>query len=220
MKKITVLLLLVLACAGCGGKRQRIFTVINQSDWRIVVTLTNFNELGKKIKKANYVIGECNNLRRLPNKASFILYEQGDCNLLSVNGARIKFKTDTLLILENAPFVMVNIVNQTGKDVTIKNEPHLGGTPIDLFYDGTWGAANGNLHTDYRPVFESKVIKKDRTQSNPVIIPMHAWQLFEIIDPQKFTAFANKYILIVSNIPDIHTTWERSGDRFFLYITN
>ena len=40
MKKIAVLLLLVLALAGCG-KRTAMFVVDNQSDWRVVVSITN-----------------------------------------------------------------------------------------------------------------------------------------------------------------------------------
>ena len=55
MKKIAVLLLLVLALAGCG-KKTAMFIVDNQSDWRVVVSITNVKELGKKVDKSLYTI--------------------------------------------------------------------------------------------------------------------------------------------------------------------
>ena len=55
MKKIAVLLLLVLALAGCG-KKTAIFIVDNQSDWRVVVSITNVKEFGKKVAKSLYTI--------------------------------------------------------------------------------------------------------------------------------------------------------------------
>ena len=55
MKKIAVLLLLVLALGGCG-KKTSIFIVDNQSDWRVVVSITNVKELGKKVDKSLYTI--------------------------------------------------------------------------------------------------------------------------------------------------------------------
>ena len=51
MKKIAVLLLLVLALAGCG-KKTAMLIVDNQSDWRVVVSITNV----KKVDKSLYTI--------------------------------------------------------------------------------------------------------------------------------------------------------------------
>jgi len=219
MKKHIILLLLVLICSSCGQKPQRTFTIENRSGWRVVVTATDVDELGRRQRQANYVIGEHGGgWRKLSDSAIFNLYEYGDCNLLSVNGAKITSKTDRLMILENASPEMVRVVNTTGKDVFIKNEPYLGGALIDFNYDGTWKDADGNLHTDYRPIFEAQVVTRDRTQSNPLIIPMHAWQLFEIKDPYLFKDFAKKHILITVNGLSTRAELERSGDSFFLYI--
>ena len=55
MKKIAVLLLLVLALAGCG-KKTAMLIVDNQSDWRVVVSITNVKELGKKVDKSLHTI--------------------------------------------------------------------------------------------------------------------------------------------------------------------
>ena len=220
MKKILFFLFIVVLTS-CGKKQQRTFTVINQSDWRAVVALTDcVNDIGNKQNYETYVIGERNNSRGLPNKASFILYEHGDCNLLSVNGAKIKTKTDTVLILENAPPVLVNVINQTENDIVIKNEPWLGDVPADFYYNGIYKDQYQNLYSDYNPIFPYQIITKDRTTTNPVKIPVYAWQLFEITDPKKFTAFANKYILIVSNRHGLYGTWERVDDTFFFRITN
>ena len=48
MKKIAFLLLLVLTLAGCG-KKTHLFTIDNQSDWRVVVSITNEKNLVKKL---------------------------------------------------------------------------------------------------------------------------------------------------------------------------
>jgi len=222
MKKLfffSVLFIVVLT--GCGKKQQRTFTVINQSDWRTVVAVTDFiDDMGHPQSHGTYVIGERNNLRGLPNEVSFNVYEYGDCHLVSVNGAKIKSKTDSLLVLENAPPVTVNIVNQTGKDIAIQNEPCLGDHPVDFYYGGIYKDQFQILHNDYKRIFANRTITKDRTESNPMKIPIYAWQLFEITDPKKFTAFASKYILIVSNRSGLHGTWERIDDMFFLRITN
>ena len=55
MKKIAFLLLLVLTLAGCE-KKTAIFIVDNQSDWRVVVSITNVKEFGKKVDKSLYTI--------------------------------------------------------------------------------------------------------------------------------------------------------------------
>lgn len=222
MKKILFFLVLfVIVLAGCGKKQLRTFTVINQSDWRAVVAVTDYiDDTGVTQRYDTFVIGERNNLRRLPNRVSFSLYDHGDCNLISVNGAKIKTKTDTMLILENASPVTVNVVNQTGRDVIIKNEPCLGDIPVDSYYGGTYKDQYGTLYNDYKRIFLDCSISKDKNESDPLKIPVYAWQLFETTEPERFTAFANKYILIVSNRQGLHTTWERVDDTFFLRITN
>lgn len=223
MKKLLFFLVLfVTVLAGCGKKQQRTFTVINQSNWRVVVAVTNFiDDIGNNQSYGTYVIGEHNNLRGLPNQISFSLYEYGDCKLVSVNGAKIKSKTDTRLVLDDASPVTVNIVNQTGSDIIIQNEPWLGGDPVDFYYGGIYRDQYQILYNDYKPIFSNcTIITKDRTESNPMKIPVYAWQLFEITDPQKFTAFAHKYILITSNRQGLRGAWERVGGTFFLRITN
>ena len=53
MKKLLFFLVLfVTVLAGCGKKQQRTFTVINQSNWRVVVAVTNFiDDIGVKAIK-------------------------------------------------------------------------------------------------------------------------------------------------------------------------
>ena len=136
--------------------------------------------------------------------------------MVSVNGAKIKSKTDTRLVLDDASPVTVNIVNQTGSDIIIQNEPWLGGDPVDFYYGGIYRDQYQILYNDYKPIFSNcTIITKDRTESNPMKIPVYAWQLFEITDPQKFTAFAHKYILITSNRQGLRGAWERVGGTFF-----
>ena len=221
MKKTFIILLLAAAILGCGQQQQRILTVINQSDWRAVVTVTDFvDTIGNQNSAASYVIGAVHDPRGLPNRASFILCEHGDCNVLSVNGAKIKSKTDTQLILENAPSTIVHVINETGKDIRIQNEPSLGDTPSDFYYGGIYQDQSGTLWTDYKPVFPRQLIAKDRTAQNPVNMPVYAWQLFEITDPKEFSSFAYKHITIAADTSGLYVAWERVGDDFFLRITN
>ena len=221
MKKVVSILLLAAAVLGCGQKQQRILTVINQSDWRAVVTVTDFiDTLGNQNSAASYVIGAVNDPRGLSNKASFTLCEHGDCNVLSVNGAKIKSKSDTQLILENALPAIVHVINKTGKDIRIQNEPSLGNTPTDFYYSGIYQDRYGIMWTDYKPIFTRQFIAKDRTEGNPVNMPVYAWQLFEIMDPKEFRAFAYKHITIAADAAGFYAEWERQGDDFFLKITN
>lgn len=222
MKKIAILLLLVLtAVAGCGKHEQRTFTVINESDWRAVVVVTDLiDDVGNEGQTSSIVIGERNNARGLPQRVSFTLGRYGDCNLASVNGAKIKSKTDSMLVLENAVPVWVSVINLTGKDVWIKNEPYLGGLPVDFYYGGRYKDLSNTVRNDYKPLFMQQRISHNSVESNPVQIPVYAWQLFEITDTQAFTNFAAQHILLMSDTAGLHAVWSRSGDSFFLRITN
>ena len=136
MKKIAVLLLLVVALAGCG-KRTAIFIVDNQSDWRVVVSITNVKELDKKVDKSLYTILKRNDpysSSAHSNRVVFEVYEGSVCELISVNGAKIKTQTNNMLVLENSTPMDILVVNETGKNILLKNDACIRNNLEDYFY--------------------------------------------------------------------------------------
>ena len=134
MKKIAVLLLLVLALAGCG-KKTAMFIVDNQSDWRVVVSITNV----KKVDKSLYTIFKRNDPysnSAHSNRVVFEVYEESVCELISVNGAKIKTQTNNMLVLENSLPMNVLVVNKTDRNILLKNDACIRNNLEDYFYCG------------------------------------------------------------------------------------
>ena len=134
MKKIAVLLLLVLALAGCG-KKTAMLIVDNQSDWRVVVSITNV----KKVDKSLYTIFKRNDPysnSAHSNRVVFEVYEESVCELISVNGAKIKTQTNNMLVLENSLPMNVLVVNKTDRNILLKNDACIRNNLEDYFYCG------------------------------------------------------------------------------------
>ena len=138
MKKIAVLLLLVLALAGCG-KKTAMLIVDNQSDWRVVVSITNVKEFGKKVDKSLYTIFKRNDPysnSAHSNRVVFEVYEESVCELISVNGAKKKTQTNNMLVLENSLPMNVLVVNKTDRNILLKNDACIRNNLEDYFYCG------------------------------------------------------------------------------------
>ena len=233
MKKIAVLLLLVLALAGCG-KKTSIFIVDNQSDWRVVVSITNVKELGKKVDKSLYTILKHNDPYNLSsNKIIFEVYEGSVCELISVNGARIKTQTNDRIVFENSPPMNVFVVNETGRNIILKNDACIRNNLEDYFYCGDAETRDPVTNKTimlpryyYVPLFTTPLITTQNTIEHPASIQFYAWQLSQITDTsdQKITEAINhlavETIKITDNWKPLKTYWEKTGDKLYLFLTN
>ena len=232
MKKLAVLLLpmLALVFAGCG-KRTAMFIIDNQSDWRVVVSITNVKEVGKKVDKSFYTILKRNDPysnSAQSNRAVFEVYKGSTCDLISVNDAKIKTQKSDMLILENSSPMNVLVVNETGKNILLKNDACIRNNLEDYFYCGdtvTWD--NRKLPCYYYvPLFTTKSIAAHNTITDPVSIQFFAWQLSQIIDTsdQKISDAINhlaaETIKITDNWKPLTTHWKKEGNNLYLFLTN
>lgn len=230
MKKIAFLLLLVLTLAGCG-KKTAIFIVDNQSDWRVVVSITNVKEFGKKVDKSLYTICKRNDpysKSAHSNRVVFEVYEGSVCELISVNGAKIKTQTNSMLVLENSLPMNVLVVNKTGRNILLKNDACIRNNLEDYFYCGDTVAQDGRSLPRYYyvPLFATQLITTQNTIINPVPIQFFAWQLSQITDmpDQKVSdainRLASETIKITDNWKLLKTYWKKTGDKLYLFLTN
>ena len=230
MKKIAVLLLLVLALVGCG-KKAATFIVDNQSDWRVVVSITNVKESGKKVDKSWHTIFKRNDPysnSAHSNRVVFEVYEGSVCELISVNGAKIKTQTNNMLVLENSPPMNVFVVNETGRNILLKNDACIRNNLEDYFYCGDTVAQDGRSLPRYYYVhlFATQLITAQNTIINPVLIQFFAWQLSQITDisDQKASDAINRLaaetIKITDNWEPLKTYWKKTGDNLYLFLTN
>ena len=233
MKKIAVLLLLVLALAGCG-KKTSIFIVDNQSDWRVVVSITNVKELGKKDDKSLYTILKHNDpYNQSSNKIIFEVYEGSVCELISVNGARIKTQTNDKIVFENSLPMNVLVVNETGRNILLKNDACIRNNLEDYFYCGDREIRDPVTNKIillprhyYVPLFTTQSIATQNTIEHPASIQLYAWQLSQITDTsdQKISDAINhlaaETIKITDNWKPLKTYWEKTGDKLYLFLTN
>lgn len=98
------------------------FIVDNQSDWRVVVSITNV----KKVDKSLYTIFKRNDPYSKSvrsNRVVFEVYEGSVCELVSVNGAQIKAQTNDIIVLENSPPMNVLVVNERVETSFLKTMP-------------------------------------------------------------------------------------------------
>jgi putative lipoprotein len=235
MKKIAVLLLLVLALAGCG-KKTSIFIVDNQSDWRVVVSITNVKELGKKVDKSLYTILKRNDPysnSAYSNRVVFEVYEGSVCELISVNGAKIKTQTNNMLVLENSQPLNVLVVNKTGRNILLKNDACIRNNLADYFYCGDVEIRDRVTNKTimfpryyYVPLFTTPPITTQNTIEHPASIQFYAWQLSQIAEmpDQKMSEAINQLavetIKITDNWKPLKTYWEKTGDKLYLFLTN
>ena len=230
MKKIAVLLLLVLALAGCG-KKTATFIVDNQSDWRVALSITNVKEFGKKVDKSLYTIFKRNdpysNFAH-SNRVVFEVYEGSVCELISVNGAKIKTQTSNMLVLENSQPMNVFVVNETGRNILLKNDACIRNNLEDYFYCGDTVTQDGRRLPRYYyvPLFVTQLITTQNTIINPVPIQFFAWQLSQITDmpDQKVSDAINRLaaetIKITDNWEPLKTYWKKTGNNLYLFLTN
>ena len=230
MKKIAVLLLLVLVLAGCG-KKTAMFIVDNQSDWRVVVSITNVKEFGKKVDKSLYTILKRNDPysnSAHSNRVVFEVYEGSICELVSVNGAQIKTQTNDMIVLENSPPMNVFVVNETGRNILLKNDACIRNNLADYFYCGDAVTQNNTRlpRHYYIPLFTTQSITTQNTITHPALIQFYAWQISQIVDASDQKAseainhLAAETIKITDNWKLLKTYWKKTGDKLYLFLTN
>ena len=231
MKKIAVLLLVVLAVAACQMYKTTTFIVDNQSDWRVVVSITNVRKLGKKVDKSLYTILKRNDPYRnsvLSNRAVFEVYKGSTCELISVNGAKIKTQTSDRLVLDNSNPINVLVVNKTGKNILLKNDAYIRNNLEDFFYCGDVEIPDKRRFPRlyYIPLFAPNLVLDENTIINPVSIQLFAWQLSQITDvsDQKISDAINhlaaETIKITDNGQPLKTYWKKTGNNLYLFLTN
>ena len=228
MKKI-FLLFMTLLIVGCG-RRTSLFVVDNQSDWRVVVSITNVKEFGKKTDKSLYTIFKRNDLyssKTRSNRVVFEVYEGSVCELISVNGARIKTQTNNILVLENSPSLNVLVVNETGKDIILQNDAYIRNNVVDYFYCGDAITRDGRQlpRYYYTPLFTPQAITAQNTITYPVPIQFYAWQLSQIAESsdQKISEAINQLaaetIKITDNWEPLKNYWKKQGNNLYLILT-
>lgn len=159
MKKIVFVLVFLLSLFGCSVYKTTPFIIDNDSDWNIVVSVKNCYETGKKRKHLNYMI---------PKRSSYTLslYSNGSCDLISVNGAKIIKDTSSELILKNDTPKKIKVINLTGQNVNLVNEPNLP-CPLNKYYVEY-----------YVPLFRPITIQS--IHNSPLLskeMYIHAWQM-------------------------------------------
>ena len=230
MKKIAVLLLLVLALVGCG-KKTAMFIVDNRSDWRVVVSITNVKEFGKKVDKSLYTILKRNDPysnSAYSNRVVFEVYEGSVCELISVNGAKIKTQTNNMLVLENSQPMNVLVVNETGRNIFLKNDACIRNNLEDYFYCGDVETPDRRKFPRlyYIPLFATQLITTYNTITHPAVIQFYAWQISQLVNAsdQKASEAINhlavETIKITDNWKPLKTYWKKIGDKLYIFLTN
>ena len=201
MKKIAFLLLLVLTLAGCG-KKTHLFTIDNQSDWDVVVALTDFKELGRFQRHSNYLI-------RKKTQFTFEFYQTGSCNLISVNGAKIINQNDSVLTLANVSPRQIKIINKTDRNLYIKNVPALP-CPVGSDYDDP---------KFYVPLFKPLTIESTHnTETTAKVMYIYAWQMESCKKDEDLNSLAIE-IAISDNSEHIYSyRWQKKDSDIFLIV--
>ena len=202
MKKIAVLLLLVLALAGCG-KKTHLFTINNQSDWDVVVALTDFKELGRFQTHSNYLI-------RKKTQFTFEFYQTGTCNLISVNGAKIINQNDSILTLANVLPRQIKLINKTDRNLYIKNVPALP-CPVGSDYDDP---------RFYVPLFKPLTIENTHnTETTAKVMYIYAWQIESCKKDEDLNSLAIG-IDISGNSGQVYSYyWQKKENDIFLIVS-
>lgn len=123
MKKITVLLLLVVALAGCQMYKTKDTIIENKSNYTATVDAKNFKENDKQILSYKFTVGAGKSLL-LP------MYTNGDVSIVSIGRNYLKKVTDTHYEILNATPVIFTIYNTVNKKVTLSEVHGLFDTQI------------------------------------------------------------------------------------------
>lgn len=159
MKKIFLYIIFLFFIFGCSFYKTKPFVVENDSDWNIVVSVKDCYETGKRRSRLNYMI-------KARSSYTFNLYAKGECELISVNGAKIVKKSSSELILKNDEPKKIKVINQTGKNILLSNIPSL---PCSL---------NSYYVEYYIPLFRTISIQNiHNTPLSAKEIDIYAWQL-------------------------------------------
>ena len=114
MKKIAVLLLLVLALAGCQMYKTKNTIIENKSGYAATVDAKNFKEDEKQILSYKFTVDSGKSLL-LP------MYDNGDVSLVSIGRNYLNKVTDTHYEILNADSAKFTIYNKTDFPVIVKD---------------------------------------------------------------------------------------------------
>ena len=104
MRKISVLLLLVLALLGCQMYNTKNAIIENKSDYDAIISVKNFKENEKKILSSSITVNAKKSL-------SLPLYNDGDISLMSISRNYINKVTDTHYQILNMSPVIFTVYN-------------------------------------------------------------------------------------------------------------
>ena len=108
MKKIAVLLLLVLALAGCQMYKTKDTIIENKSDYAATVDAKNFKEHEKQILSYKFTVDAGKSLL-LP------MYDNGDISLVSIGRNYLNKVSNTQYEILNAESVAFTVYNKTNE---------------------------------------------------------------------------------------------------------
>ena len=109
MKKISILLLLVLALLGCQMYNTKNTIIENKSDYDAIISVKNFKENEKKILSSSITVNAKKSL-------SLPLYNDGDISLMSISRNYINKVTDTHYQILNMSPVIFTVYNKTNEN--------------------------------------------------------------------------------------------------------
>lgn len=115
MKKIAVLLLLVLALAGCQMYKTQDTVIENKSDYAAIVDVKNFKENEKQILSYKFTVDAGKSLL-LP------MYDNGDVSLVSIGRNYLNKVSNTRYEILNGQSVIFTVYNKTNEsDIVLRD---------------------------------------------------------------------------------------------------
>ena len=114
MKKITILLLLVLALAGCQMYKTKDTIIENKSDYAATVDAKNFKEDEKQISSYKFTVDAGKSL-------SLPMYDNGDVSLVSIGRNYLNKVSNTQYEILNAQSVTFTIYNTIDKKIRVSD---------------------------------------------------------------------------------------------------
>ena len=121
----------------------------------------------------------------------------------------------------------VLVVNETGRNILLKNDACIRNNLEDFFYCGDTEINREKFpRLYYVPLFIPKAIAAQNTIINPVPIQFFAWQLSQITDmpDQKVSDAINRLaaetIKITDNWEPLKTYWKKTENNLYLFLTN
>lgn len=115
MKKIAVLLLLVLALAGCQMYKTQDTVIENKSDYAAIVDVKNFKENEKQILSYKFTVDAGKSLL-LP------MHDNGDVSLVSIGRNYLNKVSNTRYEILNGQSVIFTVYNKTNEsDIVLRD---------------------------------------------------------------------------------------------------